>query len=204
VNDQPAPASLTTLYRDVIRRHAADPTGFRRPIEATHRHEAYNALCGDRVDITLQVGDGHVQAAAFDGEACAICLASASLLCSLVPGESVEGVRRMAADLTAVLSYSVGADASAIGPAKTYPGGNAPPPSRMNPLPPDAVGDALPPSRMNPLLQVGDCALPEELRPLLGVRPYPSRVRCATLPWEAVLRALEKGKKRGRGTLNPA
>lgn len=176
MNDQPAPATLATLYRDVIRRHAADPTGFRRPIEATHRHEAYNALCGDRVDIALQVGDGHVQAAAFDGEACAICLASASLLCSLVPGESVEGVRRMAADLAAVLSYSVGADSSAIGPAKTYPGGNAPPPSRMNPL-----------------LQVGDCALPEELRPLLGVRPYPSRVRCATLPWEAVLRALEKG-----------
>lgn len=147
MNDQPAPASLTTLYRDVIRRHAADPTGFRRAIEATHRHEAYNALCGDRVDIALQVGDGQVQAAAFDGEACAICLASASLLCSLVPGESVEGVRRLATELENAL--------------------------------------ALP--------QVGDADLPEELRPLLGVRPYPSRVRCATLPWEAVLRALEKG-----------
>ena len=36
-----------------------------------------------------------------------------------------------------------------------------------------------------------DASLDPALRPLLGVRPYPSRVRCATLPWKAAARALE-------------
>ena len=31
----------------------------------------------------------------------------------------------------------------------------------------------------------------ESLAPLLGVRPYPTRTRCATLPWEAACKALE-------------
>ncbi len=33
-------------------------------------------------------------------------------------------------------------------------------------------------------------SIPEDLHPLLGVRPYPSRIRCATLPWDAALKAL--------------
>ena len=36
----------------------------------------------------------------------------------------------------------------------------------------------------------GDEAL-ERLRPLAGVHEYPSRVKCATLPWHALLAALE-------------
>jgi nitrogen fixation NifU-like protein len=31
------------------------------------------------------------------------------------------------------------------------------------------------------------------LAPLLGVRPYPSRVQCATLPWSTVERAIKEG-----------
>jgi nitrogen fixation NifU-like protein len=137
--------SLTALYRAAIRRHSADPCGYGRPIEATHTHEEYNALCGDRVSIRLQVEDGSITDAAFEGEACAICTASASLLCELAPGETVEGVRRLAMTLSEALRTSTSAGAG----------------------------------------------LPEALHPLLGVRPYPSRVRCATLPWEAAVTALD-------------
>jgi nitrogen fixation NifU-like protein len=35
----------------------------------------------------------------------------------------------------------------------------------------------------------GDPAL-EALRPLSGVSEYPSRIKCATLPWAALLAAL--------------
>jgi nitrogen fixation NifU-like protein len=37
----------------------------------------------------------------------------------------------------------------------------------------------------------GDAAL-ERLRPLAGVHEYPSRVKCATLPWHALLAALDR------------
>ncbi len=36
----------------------------------------------------------------------------------------------------------------------------------------------------------GDAAI-ERLRPLAGVHEYPSRVKCATLPWHALLAALD-------------
>jgi NifU-like protein involved in Fe-S cluster formation len=58
------------------------------------------------------------------------------------------------------------------------------------------VGGGLGGARANPpLLQENEThdtesKLPEALNPLLGVRPYPSRIRCATLPWTAAQRAL--------------
>ena len=35
----------------------------------------------------------------------------------------------------------------------------------------------------------------ERLEPLAGVHEYPSRVKCATLPWHALIAALEGGKE---------
>ena len=36
-----------------------------------------------------------------------------------------------------------------------------------------------------------DCASLDRLKPLAGVHEYPSRVKCATLPWHALLAALD-------------
>ena len=36
-----------------------------------------------------------------------------------------------------------------------------------------------------------DCAGLERLKPLSGVHEYPSRVKCATLPWHALIAALD-------------
>jgi nitrogen fixation NifU-like protein len=43
-----------------------------------------------------------------------------------------------------------------------------------------------------------DAALAEQLerlQPLAGVHEYPSRVKCATLPWHALIAALNGGKE---------
>lgn len=133
---------LTSLYRETIRQHAAEPSGFRVPIDATHRHEADNPLCGDRILVQLRVGNGTIEAAAFDGEACAICMASASLLCQTVPGKTVKRFRELHDQLYAALAED------------------------------------------------GELEGAKALKPLLGVRPYPSRIRCATLPWAAARDAL--------------
>ena len=37
----------------------------------------------------------------------------------------------------------------------------------------------------------------ERLKPLAGVHEYPSRVKCATLPWHALMAALDGGKETG-------
>lgn len=128
---------LHRLYQERIRQHAAEPCGFREEIHATHRHEAYNPLCGDRVEITLRIAGGVIEAAAFDGEGCAICMASASMLCSTAAGQTAGRLLAMHR----------------------------------------ALEDALAPG--------SDTDPPGELAALGGVRSFPSRIRCATLPWSA-------------------
>ena len=166
--DNPA-GDLAHLYRDAIRQHSSNPVGYRRNIDATHRREEYNPQCGDRIVVLLRIAGERVEAAAFDGEACAICMASASLLCSLAPGRSVSELEAMGMALQEALNEPVGAGVGAALAAIGSHSGDAKE-SRLKPLP-------------QPLLH-------PDLHPLLGVRPYPSRVRCATLPWSAARRAL--------------
>ena len=83
---------LSGLYRETILRHAQNPVGFGKVIHVTHRNEQFNPLCGDRVLILLEVDGETVHDAAFEGEACAICKASASLLCEGAPGRSVSSM----------------------------------------------------------------------------------------------------------------
>lgn len=77
---------LERLYGQIIRDHAASPAGYRKAISATHRHEEYNAQCGDRIEFFVRMIDGRIEAVAFDGEACTICMASASMLCARAEG----------------------------------------------------------------------------------------------------------------------
>lgn len=135
-------SGLSNLYRDAIRRHAADPVGFRQEIDATHQFEADNPLCGDRIKMQLRIVDDTVESAAFDGAGCAICMASASLLCETVPGKAVSHLEALH----------------------------------------DRLHDALEGG--------GNLEEVDELKPLLGVKPYPGRILCATLPWTAAYRAL--------------
>ncbi|HET6564334.1 MAG TPA: SUF system NifU family Fe-S cluster assembly protein [Xanthomonadales bacterium] len=80
--------ALADLYRDAVVGHAVEPVGYRQEIAVTHRHELYNPLCGDKIEMQFQLENDRIEAAAFDGEACAICMASASMLCEAAPHKS--------------------------------------------------------------------------------------------------------------------
>ncbi len=79
--------TLKQLYRDTIRQHAAEPVGFRKKIQPTHRYEGLNPQCGDRMEIFLEISSGMIDDISFDGEACTICMASASLMCKHLAGK---------------------------------------------------------------------------------------------------------------------
>lgn len=87
-------ARLARLYRDTVLAHAVRPTGHNVEIDATHRIERNNPLCGDEIELQFRVCDGEVRQAAFHGEACAICMASASLLCQNLPGQPAKEAAR--------------------------------------------------------------------------------------------------------------
>lgn len=79
MTDRNTPA-LDALYREVILDHHRHPRNFGALEGADVMVEGYNPLCGDRVEIAVQVRDGQLHECRFKGEGCSICMASASMM----------------------------------------------------------------------------------------------------------------------------
>lgn len=78
-----------SLYQEVILDHNRKPRNYGKLEYASHHATGHNPLCGDRLDISLQVDErDQINAIAFQGESCAICKASASMMTSAVKGKS--------------------------------------------------------------------------------------------------------------------
>lgn len=79
---------LRDLYQEVIFDHCRQPRNYGRPGAANHAAEGYNPLCGDKVKVYLQLEDGVIVNAGFEGTGCAISTASASLMTEMIKGKS--------------------------------------------------------------------------------------------------------------------
>ena len=77
---------MSAPYGEVVAAHHRHPHNRGSLAAPEVAHEGLNPLCGDRVRIELRLESGRVAAARFDGEACMIALAAASLLTDLVQG----------------------------------------------------------------------------------------------------------------------
>ncbi len=97
--------SNTKLYNDALKKQALDPIGLNKTINITHSVEGYNASCGDEITIHLELVDDNtrINDIAFETESCAICRASASLLCQSVEGLSVKKVSSITKQLQITL-----------------------------------------------------------------------------------------------------
>jgi nitrogen fixation NifU-like protein len=83
------------LYQEVILDHNKKPRNWGKLADASHRAEGVNPLCGDHIWITLKLDNGSIAELAFEGESCAICKASASMMTANVKGKTVEHAERM-------------------------------------------------------------------------------------------------------------
>jgi len=83
------------LYQEVILDHNKKPRNWGRLADPSHHAEGLNPLCGDHIWVTLKVTDGKVEQVGFEGQSCAICKASASMMSTNVKGKSVEEVERL-------------------------------------------------------------------------------------------------------------
>ena len=138
-------SDLSDLYQEVILDHNRRPRNFRALESATHRAEGYNPLCGDRLNLYVQVDGNVITDVAFQGSGCAISKASASLMTDAVKGHTVGEARELFERFHHVVT-----------------------------TPPD-----------QPVEDLG------KLSVLTGVRQFPVRVKCATLPWYALRAAVE-------------
>jgi nitrogen fixation protein NifU and related proteins len=77
-----------SLYQEVILDHNRKPRNYGSLNSANHHATGHNPLCGDHLDVTLNLEDDHIDNIAFQGESCAICKASASMMTTVVKGKS--------------------------------------------------------------------------------------------------------------------
>ncbi len=85
-------SDLTDLYQEVILDHNRRPRNFGALATANRAAEGFNPLCGDKVKVYLEVENGVVKKAAFEGAGCAISTASASLMTEVLAGKSRQEV----------------------------------------------------------------------------------------------------------------
>jgi nitrogen fixation protein NifU and related proteins len=89
---------MSSAYGPTILDHFRNPRNRGKLPSPTISQEGTNPLCGDRVRIELRVDDGVVRAASFAANACAICVASASMLTELVREAPLDEVETLVVD----------------------------------------------------------------------------------------------------------
>jgi nitrogen fixation NifU-like protein len=77
------------LYQEVILDHNKKPRNWGKLADASHKAEGLNPLCGDHIWLSLKLDDKRVANIAFEGEGCAICKASSSMMTTNVKGKTV-------------------------------------------------------------------------------------------------------------------
>jgi nitrogen fixation NifU-like protein len=81
-------ADPQSLYQEVILDHNRKPRNFGTLAHASHKAEGHNPLCGDHISLALNLDGERITGIAFQGESCAICKASTSMMTAIVKGKT--------------------------------------------------------------------------------------------------------------------
>ena len=95
---------LKDLYREVVLDHNRSPRNFGRLEPADAEAHGHNPLCGDRLHVTLRLADDRLAELRFEGQGCAISVASASLMSEAVKGRSRPDIDRLYDEVHAMLT----------------------------------------------------------------------------------------------------
>jgi nitrogen fixation NifU-like protein len=85
---------MSSIYQERILQHSSHPHNFGRLPSATNKILLDNPLCGDVIQMEVEVVDGVVKQAMFTGKGCAISKASASLLTDTVKNMHISELRK--------------------------------------------------------------------------------------------------------------
>lgn len=86
---------LHELYQEVVMDHNRRPRNFRRLEGANRTANGFNPLCGDKIDLYLNVEDDVITDVGFEAAGCAISKASASMMTESIKGKTTEETERV-------------------------------------------------------------------------------------------------------------
>ena len=91
--------NLKELYQEIILDHGKNPRNLRRAENFNKDAKGHNPLCGDKVHIYLKLNENKkVEDISFEGEGCAISMASASIMTDLLRGKEENDVKEIVND----------------------------------------------------------------------------------------------------------
>jgi nitrogen fixation NifU-like protein len=106
---------LKDLYREVILDHNKSPRNFGRLEPADGSAAGHNPLCGDRLNVTLRMEGDRVADVRFEGQGCAISVASASMMTEAVKGRGRQEIARLYDEVHALLTEHGHVPAASLG-----------------------------------------------------------------------------------------
>ena len=136
---------LNDFYQGIILDHNKHPRHYGALANATHVAEGYNPLCGDRIEVFLQLSGDQIEAIQFECASCAICKASASIMAEALVGQSISFGESIQESVSRILKTDT---------------------------------------------ETVTLDVQGEVAALSGVRNFPARIKCATLPWHTYQAAL--------------
>jgi nitrogen fixation NifU-like protein len=151
---------LDDLYREIILDHYRSPRNRGELAPPAVRAEGHNPLCGDEIQVYLDVVDGVVNDIKITGSGCSISLSSASMMSQAVKGKKIADVKALGNRFRSMMGLDIA----------------------------DADSDVLSIDDETevevPEVKLGD------LEALQGVVKFPVRIKCATLAWITLTQAM--------------
>ena len=90
---------LKELYQEIILDHGKNPRNKGKCEGYTNEAKAHNPLCGDKVHIYLKLNNEKlIEDLSFEGEGCAISLASVSILTEITKGKDLSFIKKISED----------------------------------------------------------------------------------------------------------
>ena len=141
---------LKYLYQQLILDHGKNPRNLGKFENFNKDAKGHNPLCGDKVHVYLKLDENKkISDIKFEGEGCAISMASASIMTELMKNKEEPEVKELIDDFLKMIKDS--------------------------------------PELSSKIISEDEKT---KLMSLSGVKKYPMRVKCATLPWHTLVSAM--------------
>ncbi len=113
---------MRELYQETIMGHNKSPHNFRIVEDADFHAAGHNPLCGDKLDVYVNMDGATLKEVAFHGEGCAISKASASMMTDAVKGMDRDGAKTLYEDFHKLVTREGEPDAERLGKLKVFAG----------------------------------------------------------------------------------
>jgi nitrogen fixation NifU-like protein len=89
---------MSDIYREQLMDHYKHPHNRGKMDDAQVEITENNPMCGDVISMQLKVSDGKIEKVMFDGSACAVTIASSSVLTEALQGKTLKEAKKMSKD----------------------------------------------------------------------------------------------------------